>query len=156
MGPIGCDVLVPVPDELTSKAAAAAVLLQGMTAHVMTHDVHHGSPGESALVHAAAAPQRPDRGLRPVQRPGSPDGHRPAVRLDRRGAPGSVWLTWPTLADYNSTRDALVRRAAAVFGAVLDGTISPAIAGSLPLRRAARAHELLEARATTGKLLLEP
>jgi NADPH2:quinone reductase len=76
--------------------------------------------------------------------------------LTDEGLPGSVWLTWPTLADYNSTRDALVRRAAAVFGAVLDGTISPAIAGSLPLRRAARAHELLEARATTGKLLLEP
>ena len=47
------DVLVLIPDKLSSKAAAA-VLLQGMTAHVMTHDVHHGSAGEWALVHAAA------------------------------------------------------------------------------------------------------
>jgi NADPH:quinone reductase len=47
------DVLVPIPNKLSSKAAAA-VLLQGMTAHVMTHDVHHGSAGEWALVHAAA------------------------------------------------------------------------------------------------------
>jgi NADPH:quinone reductase len=46
-------VLVPIPDQLPSKVAAA-VLLQGMTAHVMTHDVHHGSAGQWALVHAAA------------------------------------------------------------------------------------------------------
>jgi NADPH:quinone reductase-like Zn-dependent oxidoreductase len=88
-----------------------------------------------------------------------------AIRIDAHGGPevlAVVELAEPVpgpgesaLVDYNSTRDALVRRAAAVFGAVLDGTISPAIAGSLPVRRAARAHELLEARATTGKLLLE-
>jgi NADPH2:quinone reductase len=47
------EVLVPVPDAVTSRSAAA-VLLQGMTAHVMTHDVHPGSSGEWALVHAAA------------------------------------------------------------------------------------------------------
>ena len=46
-------VLVPIPDKLSSRAAAA-VLLQGMTAHVMCNDVHHGSAGEWALVHAAA------------------------------------------------------------------------------------------------------
>jgi NADPH:quinone reductase len=42
-----------------------------------------------------------------------------------------------------------------VFGAVLDGTIRPAIAASLPLRDAARAHQLLEAREVIGKVLLE-
>jgi NADPH2:quinone reductase len=47
------EVLVPVPDQLSSTLAAA-VLLQGMTAHVMTHDIHPGSAGEWALVHAAA------------------------------------------------------------------------------------------------------
>jgi len=75
--------------------------------------------------------------------------------LTGEGLPGSVWLTWPTLTDYNSTRQALVGRAAAVFGAVLDGTIRPAIAASLPLRDAARAHQLLEAREVIGKVLLE-
>jgi NADPH:quinone reductase-like Zn-dependent oxidoreductase len=35
------------------------------------------------------------------------------------------------------------------------GTIRPAIAESLPLRDAAGAHELLEARAVIGKVLLE-
>ena len=75
--------------------------------------------------------------------------------LTGEGLPGSVWLTWPTLVDYNSTRQALVRRAAAVFEAVLDGAIRPAVAEPLPLRHAARAHQLLEARAVIGKVLLE-
>jgi NADPH:quinone reductase len=42
-----------------------------------------------------------------------------------------------------------------VFGAVVDGTIRPAIAESLPLSQAARAHELLEGRRVIGKILLE-
>jgi NADPH2:quinone reductase len=75
--------------------------------------------------------------------------------LTGEGLPGSVWLTWPSLGDYNATREALAGRAAAVFGAVLDGTITPAIAASLPLAQADRAHELLEARGVIGKVVLE-
>lgn len=48
------DVAVPVPDELSS-ALAAAVLLQRMTGHVMTHDVYRSSAGTVALVHGAGA-----------------------------------------------------------------------------------------------------
>jgi NADPH:quinone reductase len=76
--------------------------------------------------------------------------------LTGEGLPGSVWLTWPTLTDHNATRQALLGRAAAVFAAVRDGTIRPAIATSLPLTDAAHAHELLEAREVIGKVLLEP
>jgi NADPH:quinone reductase len=47
------DVAVPVPGTLSTRDAAA-VLLQGMTAHMVTHDVHAGSSSETALVHAAA------------------------------------------------------------------------------------------------------
>jgi NADPH:quinone reductase-like Zn-dependent oxidoreductase len=75
--------------------------------------------------------------------------------LTGEGLPGSVWLTWPTLTDYNATRQALLGRAAAVFGAVREGTLRPAIASSLPLTDAGRAHELLEAREVIGKILLE-
>jgi NADPH:quinone reductase len=50
---VPAEVLVPIPKELSFKTAAS-VLLQGMTAHVMTHDVHQGSAGEWVLVHAAA------------------------------------------------------------------------------------------------------
>lgn len=44
---------VPVPEGLP-PATAAAVLLQGMTAHYLTHDTHPVRPGDTVLVHAAA------------------------------------------------------------------------------------------------------
>jgi len=45
--------LVPVPAGLTLEAAAA-VMLQGMTAHYLTHSTYALRPGDTALVHAAA------------------------------------------------------------------------------------------------------
>jgi NADPH2:quinone reductase len=50
---VPADRLVPLPGELT-EAAAAAVLLQGMTAHYLVHDVHAVASGDTVLVHAAA------------------------------------------------------------------------------------------------------
>ena len=45
--------LVPVPDSLSLSLAAAA-MLQGMTAHYLTHSTYALQPGDSCLVHAAA------------------------------------------------------------------------------------------------------
>ena len=45
--------LVKIPAALDSRLAAAA-MLQGMTAHYLTHSVYPLKPGETALVHAAA------------------------------------------------------------------------------------------------------
>jgi len=45
--------LVPVPDDLDAKSAAG-VMLQGMTAHYLTHSTYPLQKGETALVHAAA------------------------------------------------------------------------------------------------------
>jgi NADPH2:quinone reductase len=45
--------LVPVPDGITIKQAAA-VMLQGMTAHYLATSTYPLKPGESCLVHAAA------------------------------------------------------------------------------------------------------
>ncbi|MFO0887958.1 MAG: quinone oxidoreductase [Isosphaeraceae bacterium] len=45
--------LLPVPDGLDDQCAAAA-LLQGLTAHFLAHDTWALSPGQTALVHAAA------------------------------------------------------------------------------------------------------
>lgn len=45
--------LVPVPDHLSSEVAAA-VLLQGMTAHYLAISTYPLRPGDVALVHAAA------------------------------------------------------------------------------------------------------
>ena len=47
------DKLVPVPDGLETTAAAAA-MLQGMTAHYLTRSTVRLGPGDSCLVHAAA------------------------------------------------------------------------------------------------------
>ena len=47
------DRLVPVPDSV-GLDLAAAVLLQGMTAHYLTHDTYPLQRGDTALVHAAA------------------------------------------------------------------------------------------------------
>lgn len=45
--------LVPLPDEVSFESGAA-VMLQGMTAHYLTHSTWPLKPGETCLVHAAA------------------------------------------------------------------------------------------------------
>ncbi len=45
--------LVKTPDELDLKVAAAA-MLQGMTAHYLTHSTYPLKKGDTALLHAAA------------------------------------------------------------------------------------------------------
>ena len=45
--------LIPLPTEISTDIAAA-VLLQGLTAHYLTRDSHSLQPGETAVVHAAA------------------------------------------------------------------------------------------------------
>lgn len=44
---------VPVPDDITDELACAA-LLQGMTAHYLTHATYPVQPGDEVLVHAGA------------------------------------------------------------------------------------------------------
>src|ERR1700731_4473797 len=50
---VPADRLVPIPDGVTDQQAAAA-MLQGMTAHYLSHDTYPLKKGETALVHAAA------------------------------------------------------------------------------------------------------
>jgi NADPH2:quinone reductase len=50
---VPADRLVPIPAGVTDQQAAAA-LLQGMTAHYLSHDTYPLKKGETALVHAAA------------------------------------------------------------------------------------------------------
>jgi len=47
------DRLVPIPQGVSDQQAAAA-MLQGMTAHYLSHDAHPLKSGETALIHAAA------------------------------------------------------------------------------------------------------
>jgi NADPH2:quinone reductase len=69
---------------------------------------------------------------------------------------GSLYLTRPVLGHYVATRAELLARAGEVLGWVRDGTLRLRIGGEFPLSQAAEAHRQLQARATTGKLLLIP
>jgi len=69
---------------------------------------------------------------------------------------GSVFLTRPTLRDFVLDPEELRRRAGDVLGWVANGTLKIRIHERYPLAEARRAHEDLQARRTTGKLLLVP
>jgi NADPH2:quinone reductase len=69
---------------------------------------------------------------------------------------GSLFLTRPTLMDYTADRASLEARAAAVFREAAAGRLKVRIDRRYPLAEAADAHRALEARQTTGKVLLVP
>jgi NADPH2:quinone reductase len=218
--------LVPVPRAIESRTAAA-LMLQGMTAHYLLNSVYAVKRGDAVLVHAAAGgvggllvQMAKDKGAR-VYGTASPsklhlvralgadavidytgqdfqaevmrltDGTGVNVVYDGVGrttfdqsldslavrgylalygqssgtvapvdpprlARKSNFLTRPTLAHYTQTREELLGRAREVFAAVEQGKLRVRIDRELPLRDAAEAHRLLEARQTTGKLLLIP
>ena len=50
---VAADRLVPIPQGVSDQQAAAA-MLQGMTAHYLSHDTYPLKRGETALIHAAA------------------------------------------------------------------------------------------------------
>ncbi|OLB79570.1 MAG: NADPH:quinone reductase [Actinobacteria bacterium 13_2_20CM_2_71_6] len=220
------DGVVPVPDGLSDELAAA-VLLQGMTAHYLVFDSYRLKAGDTVVVHAAAGgvgllltqvatklgarvigtvstPEKEklarDAGAAHVVgydtvaqdvkrltdgvgvpvvydgvgrttfdasldslRPhgilvlyGQSSGPVPPVSPSRLMTGGSLYLTRPTLAHFVATPEELRRRAGEVFGWVADGSLSVHIGARYPLTEAARAHEDLEARRTTGKVLLIP
>jgi NADPH2:quinone reductase len=69
---------------------------------------------------------------------------------------GSLFLTRPTLAHYVLTRTELLERTEQLLGWVADGSLAVRIGLEAPLAAAAEAHAQLEARRTTGKVLLIP
>jgi NADPH2:quinone reductase len=216
---------VPLPHG-TPSDLAAAVLLQGMTAHYLCHSTYPVQAGDDVLVHAAAggvglllvqmvkrrggrviATTSTEEKAQLAREAGADetigydgfadrvreltDGRGVAVAYDgigrdtfddslaalgRRGymvlygeASGrpdpvpperlraqSAYLTRPGLPSYTATREELLERAGAVLGWVADGSLSVRVGGRYPLAHARRAHEDLEARRSTGKLLLVP
>ena len=222
------DRLVPVPDGLPLDVAAAA-MLQGLTAHCLTHSVYAIQAGDAVLIHAAAggagqmlvqmaklrgarviatvsteakAQIARERGADEVilysrddfvaQTRRLTDGAGVHAVYDSVGAStflkgfdvlrrrgtmvlfgqssgpvepispllllqkGSLFLTRPSLFDYIADADELAARARDLFGWLAAGRIGLRIDHRLPLAEAARAHELLASRATSGKLLLVP
>ncbi len=219
--------VVPVPDGVTTEQAAA-VLLQGMTAHYLSEATYAVQPGDDVLVHAAAGGtgllltqlvvRRGGRVIATVSTDEKESlargaGAAEVVRYDRedvavrvreltggRGVAvvydgvgrstfdaslaalrprgvlvlfgassgavppvdpirlmgGSHFLTRPTLAHHVADRAELLGRAGDVLARVADGSLHVRIGARYALEEAARAHEDLSARRTTGKSLLIP
>jgi NADPH2:quinone reductase len=215
---------VPVPDDVDLEVAAA-VLLQGMTAHYLSNDTYPVAEGDPVVVHAAAggvgllltqmvaarggvviattsSPEKAEfarqagarhladygnfgavtrevtggagaavvydgigratfdaslAALRPrgyMVLYGAASGPVPPVDPLRLLAGGSLFLTRPTLGSYIASPDELRRRADDLFRWIREGTLTVRIGGRYPLDHAARAHEDLAGRRTTGKLIL--
>ncbi len=87
---------------------------------------------------------------------GASSGAVPPVNLQLLNTKGSLFATRPTLKDYIATPQEVRRRAGELFEAVRSGTLSLRVEHTYPLAQARRAHEDLEGRKTTGKLLLLP
>jgi NADPH:quinone reductase len=221
-------VLVELPQSVTFEDAAA-VMLQGMTAHYLTHSTFPLKPGETCLVHAAAggagllivqlakiagatvigtvstqekaqlARERGadhlilyteqdfvaetkrltgNRGVDVVyDSVGSTTFHKSLDCLRPRGMlvsfgqssgvvgqidplvlsqKGSLFLTRPSLANYVSDPAELKQRSSDLFTWLADGRLHVRIHKTYKLADAAQAHRDLEARKTSGKLLLKP
>ena len=220
--------LVPLPKNIDSRSAAAT-MLQGKTAHYLTHSTYPLKTGDTALVHAAAggvglllvqiAKRRGatifgtvsteekarlareagaddiilytqtdfaaeikrltnGRGVNVVYdsvgqstfdksldclRPrgymvlfGQSSGPVPPFNLGTLAAKGSLFVTRPTLSHYAITREELLQRANDLFNWIASGQLKLRIDKTFPLAEAAEAHRQLEARKTTGKVLLLP
>jgi len=220
--------LVKLPDHMDFKAGAA-IMLQGMTAHYLTHDTYPLKRGDRAVVHAGAggvgllliqiakrlgatvyatvgneakAKLARDAGadetiiyssqdfesevkrltnvrgvdvvydsvgvstfekslncLRPrgyMVLYGQSSGPVPPVDPSVLFSKGSLFLTRPSLTHYAMTRDETVARTSALFDWVHKGELKLRIGEVFPLQEAAKAHNALVGRATTGKVLLIP
>ncbi|MBF4992779.1 quinone oxidoreductase [Arthrobacter gandavensis] len=87
---------------------------------------------------------------------GGASGQVPPFDIQRLNALGSLYLTRPTIRDYLLSAEERQWRARELFEMVEAGTLDVRIGATYPLAEAARAHEDLEGRKTTGKVLLVP
>jgi NADPH2:quinone reductase len=87
---------------------------------------------------------------------GQVSGPVPAFETARLVAGGSLYLTRPSLVQYVRDRQELLARVNDLFGWVISGALTIHISGQYPLADVRSAHEELESRRSTGKLLLIP
>jgi NADPH:quinone reductase len=87
---------------------------------------------------------------------GAASGAPEPLELQTLAAKGSLYVQRPTVKSYIRTPEQLQTRARQVLDLVARGRLDVRIGATYPLADARRAHEDLEARRTTGKLLLLP
>jgi len=87
---------------------------------------------------------------------GQSSGPVPSIDPQILNRKGSLFLTRPTLNDYLLTRAELEARATDLFDWIGRGELSVRVGAEFPLQDAAKAHEALSGRKTTGKVLLVP
>jgi NADPH2:quinone reductase len=72
------------------------------------------------------------------------------------GPKGSLFLTRPTLFDYTADRESLEWRSGDVFKWIAEGKLTLRLEHFFALADAQEAHDALEGRKTTGKIILKP
>ncbi len=87
---------------------------------------------------------------------GNASGPVPPFDMAILSAKGSLFATRPSLMTYIARREDLVANAADLFEMVAIGTVKITASRTYPLREAAAAHRDLEARKTTGSVVLLP
>ena len=87
---------------------------------------------------------------------GASSGPVPPIDPQRLNAAGSVFLIRPSLVHFMRTAKEFSWRADELFDAVAGGAITTEVGGRYPLSEAARAHQDLQGRKTTGSLVLLP
>jgi NADPH2:quinone reductase len=87
---------------------------------------------------------------------GQSSGMVPAFDLGELAARGSLFITRPSLMAYTADRQDLLDHAGDLFEVVGNGAVKIEVNQTYPLAEAARAHQDLEARKTTGSTILIP
>jgi len=87
---------------------------------------------------------------------GEASGDPDPVPPRRLGHLGSIYLTHPSLGNYVATRTEFVETANDLLGMVASGKLRIDVSHTYPLREAAQAHRDVEARRTTGSVVLIP
>lgn len=87
---------------------------------------------------------------------GQSSGPIPPLDLNILNPKGSLYVTRPSLVHYIGSRADLEGRANEVLGWVASGKLNVRIGATFPLAEAKDAHDALEGRKTTGKVLILP
>jgi NADPH2:quinone reductase len=87
---------------------------------------------------------------------GQASGSVPALDIGILAAKGSLFLTRPSLMTYTARREDLLAHARDLFAVAENGAVTISIGQTFALEDASRAHQVLEARQTTGSTILTP